>query len=147
MDLGFRLVAGALHRSLAQCAVDRHLEQRNELAPDILDQIVGGAGLQRGDGDRRILRGGDEHHRRGVRDRHDPLQRFEAVEPWHELVERDNVDAALRQPRQPGFAARRMNDLEAGPRQAAVDQPGKTGVVVDIQQCRRRRFHMAAGGT
>ena len=45
------------------------------------------------------------------------------------------------------LAARRVDDLEAGPRQAAVDQPGEAGVVVDIQQCRHRWFHVAAGGT
>ena len=147
MNLGFGLVAGALKLGLPQRAVDGDLKQRNEIAPDVLDQIVGGAGLQRRDGDRRILRGRDEHHRRRIRDRHDPFQRFEAVEARHVLVERNHIDAALRQPRQPLLAARRMDDLEARPRQAAVDQPGEARVVLDIQQCRRRGFHVAAGGT
>ena len=132
MDLGFGLVAGPLKLGLPQRAVDGDLQQRNEIALDVLDQIVGGAGLQRGDGDRRILRGRDEHHRRRVRDRHDPFQRFEAVEARHVLVERDDVDAALLQPRQPLLAARRVDDLEAAPRQAAVDQPG--------ERRRRRRY-------
>ena len=147
VDLGFGLVAGPLHFGLPQRAVDGDLKQRNEIAPDVLDQIVGGAGLQRGDGDRRILRGRDEHHRRRVRDRHDLLQRLQAVEAGHVLIERDDVDAALREPRQPLLAVRRVNDLEAGPRQAAIDQPGEAGVVVDIQQCRRGLVHVAAGGT
>ena len=113
----------------------------------VLDQVVGGAGLQRRDGDRRILRGRDEHHRRRVRDRHDPFQRFQPVEPGHVLVERHDIDAALRQPRQSLVAARRMDDLEAGPRQATVDQPGQSLVVIDIQKGRRRFVHVAAGGT
>ena len=147
VDLGFGLVAGALKLGLPQGAVDGDLEQRNEIAPDVLDQIVGGAGLQRRDGDRRVLGGCDENHRRGIRYRHNLFQRFEAVETRHVLVERNHIDTALRQPRQPLLAPRRVNDLEAGPRQAAVDQPGEAGVVVDIQQCRRRFVHVAAGGT
>ena len=104
----------------------------------ILDQIVGGARLQRGDGDRGILRGRDEHHRRRVRDFQDPLQRLEPVEAGHVLIERDDVDAALRQALETLLPARRMHDLEAEPRQAALDQPGERLVVVDIQQGRRR---------
>ena len=96
VDLGLGLVAGLLNRRLPQRAVDGDLEQRNEIALHVLDQIVGRAGLQRGDGDRRILRRRDEHHRRRVRDRQDPLQRLQAVEAGHVLVERDDVDAALR---------------------------------------------------
>ena len=134
-------------RGLPQRAVDGDLQQRNEFALHILDQIVGRARLQRGDRDRRILRRRDEHHRRRVRDRENPLQRLQTVEAGHVLVERDGVDAALRQPRQALLAAFGMHDLEAGTRQAAVDQPRQTGVVVDIQQCRRRWGHVAAGGT
>ena len=99
MDLGLGVVAGLLDARLPQRAVDGDLEQRDEIALHVLDQIVGGAGLQRGDGDRGILRRRDEHHRRRIRDRQDPLQRFEAVEAGHVLVERDDVDAALLQPR------------------------------------------------
>ena len=95
VDLGLGVVAGLLNARLPQRAVDGDLQQRNEIALQILDQIVGGAGLQRGDRDAGILRRGDEHHRRRIRDRQDPLQRFEAVEPGHVLVERDDVDAAL----------------------------------------------------
>ena len=95
MNLGFGLVAGPLKLGLPQRAVDGDLEQRNEFAPDVLDQIVGGAGLQRRDGDRRILGGRDEHHGRGAGYRQDPFQRFEAVETRHVLVERNHVDAAL----------------------------------------------------
>ena len=123
------------------------MEQGDEIALDVLDQIIDGAGLQRGDGDRGILRRRDEHHRRRVRDRQDPLQRLEAVEAGHVLIERDNVDAALLQPLQPLCAAGRMHHLEAEPRQAAVDQPGQRRVVVDVQQRGRGRGHVAAAGT
>jgi hypothetical protein len=63
------------------------------------------------------------------------------------LVEGYDIDAALRQPRQPLVAARRMDDREPGPRQAAVDQPGQGVVVIDIQEGRGHLVHMAAWGT
>ena len=147
VDLGLGVVAGFLDPRLPQRAVDGDLEQGDEIALDVLDQIVGGARLQRGDGDRRVLRGGDEHHRRRVRDPQYPLQRFEAVEAGHVLIECYNIDAALLQPIEPVRAARRMNDREAEPRQAALHQPGQRRVIVDIQQCRRRGVHVAACGT
>ena len=52
MDLGLGVVAGLSDLRLPQRAVDRDLQQRDELALHVLDQIVGGAGLQCGDGDR-----------------------------------------------------------------------------------------------
>ena len=147
MHLGLGVVAGLPDRRPPQRAVDRDLQQRDEFAVHALDQIVGGAGLQRGDGNAGILRGRDEHHRRRVRDRHDPLQRFQPVEARHVLIERDGIDAALLQAIQAVGAVGGMNDLEAEPRQAAIDQPGQPGVVVDVQQCGRRGGHVAAGGT
>ncbi len=123
------------------------MEQGDEIALDVLDQVIDGAGLQRGDGDRGILRRRDEHHRRRVRDLQDPLQRFEAVEAGHVLIERDDVDAALTQPLQPFGAAVRMHHLDAEPRQAAVDQPGQRRIVVDVKQRGHGRGHVAAAGT
>ena len=147
VDLGLGVVAGLLNPRLPQRAVDRDLQQRDEIALYVLDQIIGGAGLQRGDGDRGILRGGDEHHRRRARDRHDPFQRLQPVEAGHELIERDDVDAALLQAGQPLGAARGMHHLEAEPRQAAVDQPGEPRIIVDIEQCGHWSGHVAADGT
>ena len=43
----------------------------------------------------------------------DLLQRLQAVEAGHVLVERDHVDAALRQPVESLLAAGRMHDLKA----------------------------------
>ncbi len=147
MDLGLGVVAGLLQLRLPQRAVDRDLQQRDEFALHVLDEIVGSAGLQRGHRDRGILRGGDEHHRRRVRDRHDPFQRLQTIEAGHELIERDDVDAALAQALQPGGAANGMHHLEAEPRQTAVDQAGEPFVVVDVQQRGHRGTHGAAGGT
>jgi hypothetical protein len=129
-----------LDRACRSAPFDGDLQQGDEIALHVLDQIIGRAGLQRGDGDAGILRGRDEHHRRRIRDRHDPLQRLQAVEAGHVLVERDDVDAALLPADRALLAARRMDDLEAQPRQAALDQPGQRLVVVDIQQCGRRWF-------
>jgi hypothetical protein len=147
VDLGLGVVAGLPDLRLPQRAVDGDLEQRDEIAVDVLDHIVGGARLQRGDGDRRVLRGGDKYHRRRVRDPQYPLKGFEAVEAGHVLIECDDVDAALLEPLEPVVAGRRMDDREAEPRQTALHQPGQRRVVVDIQQCRLRRVHVAACGT
>ena len=147
MDLGLGLIAGLAYHRLPDGAVDGDMEQGDEIALDILDQVIDRAGLQRGDRDRGILRRGDEHHRRRIRDRQNPRQRLEAVEAGHVLIERDDVDAALLQPLQPLRAADRMHHLEAEPRQAAVDQAGQRRVVVDIKQRGLGRVHVAAAGT
>ena len=147
MDFCLGFVAGFLDARLPQRAVDGDVEQGDEIALDILDQIVGGAGLQCGDGNTGILRGGDEHHRRRIRDRQDPLEGFEAVEAGHVLVERDDVDVALLQAIEPVSAARRMNDVETKSRHAAVDQPGQRFVIVDIKQRGHCGGHVAADGT
>ena len=94
-----------------------------------------------------ILRGGHEHHWRGIRNRQDLLERFQPVEPWHVLIERDNVDAALRDTIQSLCAARGVHDLEAVPRQAAIDKAGERSIVVDIEQCWCFGVHVAADGT
>ena len=54
---------------------------------------------------------------------------------------------ALLQALQPLGGIGGMHHLEAEPRQAAVDQPGQAFIVVDVQQCRHRWTHGAAGGT
>ncbi len=134
MDLGLGVIAGFSNLRLAQCAVERDVQQRDEIAERIFHQIIGSAGLQGRDGNARILRGRDEHHRRCLRDRrHDLLEGFEAIEAVHVLIERDDVDAALFQAIEPLGTARCTNDVEAEPGQAAVDQPGKRLVIVDIQ--------------
>ena len=51
MNFGLGLVARPLKLGLAQRAVHRNLQQRNEIALRILDQIIGRPGLQRGNGD------------------------------------------------------------------------------------------------
>jgi len=55
MNLGLGLVARLLNFRLPQRAGDGDLKQRNELALRVLDQIIGRACLQRGDGNRRVL--------------------------------------------------------------------------------------------
>ena len=138
--------------TLAQRAFGRDMQQRDEVALDVLDEIVGGTGFECGDGDAGILRGGDEHHRRRIRDLEDLLQRLQPVEAGHVLVERHDVDAAIRSgtadARQTFLAARGVNDLVAAPRQATIDQARERGVVIDVEQCWRALLgHEAAGGT
>ena len=63
---------------------------------------------------------------------------------WSSAID---IDAALRQPRQPLLAARRMDDLEARPRQAAVDQPGEAASSSIYSSVGVAGVHVAAGGT
>ena len=147
MDLGLGVVAGLLNLRLPDRAVDGDLQQRNEIAPDVLHQVIGGARLQRSDGDIRILRRGDEHHRWRIGDRQDPVQRFEAVETRHVLVERHDIDASLPQPIEAMLAAGGMDDAKARSRQAAFDQSRQRVIVVDIQKGGLGGGHGAACGT
>ena len=123
------------------------MQQRNEIALNVFDKIIGRAGLQRGYRDLEILRCRDEYHGRRVGDRPDLLQRFEPIEARHVLIERDRINAALFETLEALGAARRMLDFEAEFRQAAADQPGQCRVVIDIQQRGLRRRHGLAGGT
>ena len=133
MDFGLGVVARLADHRLLQRAVDRDVEQGNEIAERVLHQIVGRARLQRGHRDAGILRRGDEHHRRRIRNFQDPRQRLQPVEAGHVLVQRDDIDAAFLQALKAGFAIGCMDDVEACSRQATIDQPGQRLVVVDIQ--------------
>ncbi len=127
------------------------MEERDEVALDVLHQIVGRPRLQRGHRDAGILRRGDEHDRRRVRDRHDLLERLQPVEARHVLIECHDIDAAFggraADALETLLAARGMNDPVAASCQAAIDQARQRVVVVDIEQGRRALVHVAAGGT
>jgi hypothetical protein len=144
--LGFGGVLGLANARAVQRPGDRHRKQRDELALGVLDEVIGGAGLQRGDGDAAVERGRDEHHRRGVLDRADARQRLQPVQARHVLVERDHVDAALADARDPGLAVGGMLDVETLPLQPALHQPRERGIVVDIESGWCLVAH-AAGGT
>jgi hypothetical protein len=72
--------------------------------------------------------------------------RFQPVQTRHVLIERNHVDAALRQTIEPLGSAASMHDLQPKPRQTAIDQARERFVVVDIKQRGRLSVHMAAGG-
>jgi hypothetical protein len=55
--------------------------------------------------------------------------------------------AARRQTLQSLGAAPGVNDLEAEPRHAALDEAGQRFVVIDVKQRGRSFAHAAAGGT
>ena len=137
---------GLAHARAVQRAGNGHRKQGDEIALGVLDQVVGGAGLQRGHGDAAVERGGDEHHRRRVLDRADPRQRLQPVEARHVLVERDHVDAALANAGEPGLAIGCMLDDKTLPLQPALHQPRESGIVVDIERGWCFLGH-AAGGT
>ena len=94
-----------------------------------------------------FLRRGDEHHRRRVGNRQDPLEGFKAVEPGHVLIECDDVDTTLLQPIEPSHPTGGMDHVEAKLGQAAVDQPRQRLVIVDIEQRGRDSGHVAVCGT
>ncbi len=51
VDLGLGAVAGFLNARLPQRAVDGDVQQGDEIAERVFHQVIGGAGLQGGDGD------------------------------------------------------------------------------------------------
>jgi hypothetical protein len=142
-------------RNSSSRALGRDVKQGDEVALDVLDEIIGRARLQRRHRDAGILRRRDEHHRRRARDRHDLLQRLQSVEAGHVLVERHDIYAAVNavlrtraaDELEAFLAACGVNDLVAAPRQAAIDQARQRPVVVNVEQCGRTLIHGAAGGT
>ena len=149
VNLGLGLVAGALQLGLPQRAVDGDLKQRNEIALHVLDQIVGGAGLQRSDGDRRDPATAVTNTTGGASGI--AMIRSSVSRPsspgmyWSSAID---VDAALRQPRRaPARRSAAWTTLKPGRVRPRSTSRASAGVVVDIQQCRRRWCHVAAGGT
>ncbi len=63
------------------------------------------------------------------------------------MVERDDVDAALRDPRQAAGTVGRDLDGIALPLQFQLDEPAQVGIVIDIENAGARRGHQAASGT
>ena len=63
------------------------------------------------------------------------------------MVERDGVEAALRQPRQAGIAVRRVRHLETVPPESLLNQAAEGGIVVDEEKPDRLpRFAHGASG-
>ena len=81
-------------RVVSKRALDRDLQQRNEFALDILGDVIGGAGLQRGDRDTAVLRRGNKDHRRRIGHFQDAGERLQTIDTRHVLIERDRIDAA-----------------------------------------------------
>src|SRR6185312_12298985 len=125
---------GAAHAHGANRARQRRLQEEDEVALDVLDDVVEGAGFQRRDRHAAVLRAGDDEDRRLVRNRVDALERLDAVQPRHIEVERHHVDIAMGgERRESALAGRFAHDLDALAAEAALDQGAEAFVVVDVE--------------
>ena len=143
--LGLGPVMGALQGTRGEGGGDRGAEQREEVLARFLNDIIGGAGLQRRDRDAALRLARHIDDRRRVRHRVDLGHDLEAGAARHVMVERDHVDAAGAQPRQAGFAIAGRFDAIAMARQVLVGQPAQSCIVVDIKDDRLTTHHLASG--
>ena len=84
--------------------LDRGGQQGEELALHVLDHIVGCAGLQGRHRDPALFRGRDVDHGRRIGQRLDGRERLKPVLARHVVIERDRIDSARREARQPARA-------------------------------------------
>ena len=99
----------------------------------VLDDVIGGAALERGDGNARLLGAGAEDDRRGVGDGTQGFEHLEPVAPGHVVIQADGIEAAGRGEPLALVAVMREGDLKAGPLQLALHQAGDTRIVIDIE--------------
>jgi len=136
--LRFRRLLGASHAHGVDRARQRRLQKKDELALDVLDDIVERAGLERRDRHAAVLRAGDDHDRRVVVERVDAVERLDAGQAGHVEVEGDDVDVGMRgERREAAFAARLVDDLDAIAAEPAPDQSAQPFVIVDIEDLAR----------
>ena len=135
--LALRLDLLAPQPLLLDGAVDRVLQKLDEDAADVLDHVVGGAGLQRGDRDTAFVAAGDVDDGRMIGHRPDLGEDLEAFLARHEMVERDGIEALATQKVETLGAAFGQHDLVALSRQLALHETTQGRVVVDIQEPRR----------
>ena len=136
---------GAAQPDRMNSLLDRGGQKRKELLTDRLHDIIGGAGLEGGNGDAALLRPGHIDDGRGVGQRSDARQRLEPVLARHVVIERHDIDAALLDPTEAAVAILRDLDRIAAPLQPLLDEAGQTRVVIDIQDAERPVGHAASG--
>ena len=145
--LPLRRLLLAPHPVLGDRVLDGVLEELDEDAADVLDDVVDGSRLQRGDGDAPLVAATGVDHRRMIGHRLDLGEDFEALLARHEMVEHDGVEAlrgghchALR-------ASVGQQHLVSLPRQRPLHEPAQTGIIVDVEQSRRRRGNVGHVGS
>ncbi len=124
---------------------DRGLEQFHELPADILDDVVGGAGLEGRDRDATLAGAGHEDHGRRVRQGPDGVEDVEPIAPRHVMIERHGVEAAFGQAGQPDIPIRHDLDAVAEAPELTLDEPGEAGIIVDVEQAVARHAKPARG--
>ena len=118
---------------LLQGGADGRAEQLAEVALHVLPDIVGGPGLERRDGDARILGAGHVDHRQVDGDALDLGQHVEARLVGQIVIERDGIEFFAGQEREPFVARTDVPDTNAVRRQRALHQPADTRIVVDVE--------------
>ena len=99
----------------------------------ILPDIVGGAGLERGNRDARVLRARHVDHRHVDGDALDLGQHVEAGLVGQVVIEGDGIERLGGQQREPFVPGGDMPDADAVRRERALHQPADTRIVVDVE--------------
>ena len=126
----------ALQPSALERAFQRVAQQGGEVPGGILDDIVGGAGAEGGDGDTAFLGPGDIDHRRRVRQGDDVVQDVETVAAGHVVIEGHDVEivGSGDERAQAGVAVGRTGHGIAVSPQLLLDQPRQPAVIIDVEQ-------------
>jgi hypothetical protein len=144
--LGVRLGPFELDRRkrLAEC----ELEPVDEIVTQSLDHIVGGAGLQRRDGNAALVGAGDVDDRWTVAQL---AQLGDGVQPVpfrHVVVDTDQVERLRAGNLHPFGASRGAGHGVAATCKQLLDQPAQARVIVDVENPARRLHQLAsASGT
>ena len=145
--LALHHVLATPHPVLLDGRVDGVLQQLQENAADVLDDVVGRACLQRGDGDAPLVAAAGVDHRGRIGQGADLVQDFEPFPAGHEMVQRHRVEAARAQQRQAVVAALRQGDVVTLARERALHQAAECGVVIDVEDRYGRRPPDVCHGT
>ena len=137
-DLLLGRLVGLADAHVLDRAVERRAQKLDEVALDFLDDIVGRARLQGGDGNAAFLGAGDVDHRRGIGEGADGGQRLQPVLAGHEMVQRHGLDVALLQQGETLRPAGRQRHVVAHAGELAPHQAPEAGIVVDIEHAHAR---------
>ena len=145
LALGLDLLAA--HAVLLDGVVDGLLQEFDEDAADVLDDVVRGAGLEGSDGDAPLVASRRIDHRRVIDHRPDLIEDFEPFLAGHEMVERNGVEPLRLEQRKPLFAAVRQHHLVAMTAQVPLHEAAQGGIIVDVEEPRSRRAGHVYSGT
>jgi hypothetical protein len=147
-DLFLGGVVFALQPPAMQGVLEGIAQQGGEVLGHVLDDIVGGARAQGGDGDPAFLGPGDIDHRRRVRQGDDLGQDIQTFAARHVVVEGHDVEIARpgHEGVETGIAVQRAGDGIAVTAQLLFDQPRQAAVIVDVKQANNVAFGRPGDG-